>query len=379
MSQVTAAPAIQFVGIDLHAASLSLAIAVQGGGVSTVDTLANDPSRIRRWFERVMRNGPVKACYEAGPCGYTLQRSLTKWGVPCEVIAPSLIPRKPGERRKTDRHDAIKLATCYRDGSLTPIAVPDEERERQRSIVRTRSVFQREIHRSKQQILKLLQTRGHRWPRTYWTQEFLAWLRDLPLERTDRLIVDSHLELIGTKTLLRERMDAEIRAIAQRPDYAAKVERLRCLKGVDTLTAVTLLCEIGDVRRFENPRRLMGYVGLTVSEHSSGETERRGGITKCGNSWCRRLLVEAAWNYRHRPATSKRLKECWAAQPEAVVNCCARAQSRLHWRYKKLVDRRMPPAKAVVAVARELVGFVWALLQDDDRHLARRLPEVPAQ
>jgi transposase len=351
-----------------------VAIALPGGGpVSDVETLPNDPSRIKRWFQRVLKKGPVKACYEAGPCGYTLQRSLTKWGVHCDVIAPTLIPRKPGDRRKTDRRDAIKLATCYRDGSLTPIVVPDEERERHRSVVRSRTVFQREIHRSKQHILKLLQTRGHRWDHTYWTQDFLAWLRALALDPTDRLIIDSHLELIGMKQILRERMDEEIQKIAELVPYARNVARLRCLKGIDTLSAVALVCEIGDVRRFENPRRLMGYMGLTVTEYSSGETERRGGITKCGNSWCRRLLVESAWSYQHKPRISKRLKECWATQPLPVVGYAERAQQRLHTRYWKLVHRRMPPAKANVAVARELVGFVWALLQEDDRHLEPRV------
>lgn len=370
MPEVTAAPPVQFVGIDLHADSLFLAIARQGReAVGRIDRLPNDPSRIKRWFQKVLKEGPVQACYEAGPCGYTLQRLLTKWGIPCEVIAPTLIPRKPGDRRKTDRRDAAKLSTSYRSGDLTAILVPDEDRERHRSVVRTRSVFQREIHRSKQQVLKLLLTRGHRWQKTHWTEEFLAWVRDLPLVGTDRLIVDSHLELIGMKTLLRERMDAEIEKIAQLPAYASQVDRLRCLKGISTLTALALVCEIGDARRFQSPRQLMGYVGLTVSEFSSGEKQRRGSITKCGNSWCRHLLVEAAWSARYKPGQSKRLKACWETQPVPVVGFCARAQQRLYARYWKLVNRRMPPCVAVVAVARELVGFVWALLQEDERFL----------
>jgi transposase len=240
----------------------------------------------------------VTACYEAGGCGYVLQRKLQEWGVSCEVIAPSLIPKRSGDRRKTDKRDARKLARLYRAGELTPIRIPSEADERVRSLIRSRCVFTREILKSRHYVLKLLQSRG----RVYrqgknWTRAHWDWLRKLELPGEDHFVLQSYVALLEVKLAQREEIDRRIEAISLSEPYAEPVARLRCLRGIDTLSAMTLVVEIGDVRRFATPRHLMGYLGLTVSESSSGAgPQTMGGITKAGNAHCRRVLVEASWH-----------------------------------------------------------------------------------
>jgi transposase len=370
VSQVT-----QYVGIDLHQDEVALAVLAEGAqGCEPVPMLLNEPARLRRFFQRVARKGPVRACYEAGGCGYVLQRSLSHWGVSCEVIAPSLIPRRSGDRVKTDRRDAEKLARLYRAGELTPIRVPPPEEERARSLVRLRETLTREILSSRHYVLKLLQARGQRFrDGKNWGVAFWTWLRQLRLEGEDVLTLSLYIELLEHKLALRGRLDARLLEVAEDPAWREDVGRLRCLRGVDTLSALTLVLELGDVRRFATARQVMAYVGLNVSESSSGGTERRGGISKAGNAHCRRVLVEAAWHYRHPPRLGKALAERQEGQPELVRLHAMRAQRRLYRRTQEL-ERRMPSVKAVTAVARELVGFVWALLRKEDRLLAARPP-----
>jgi transposase len=328
--------------------------------------MAHHLPKLRKFFEKLLAGGPVRACYEAGGCGYVLQRALTSWGVPCEVIAPSLIPKKPGDRRKTDERDARSLATLYRSGLLTPVHVPTQDEERVRGLTRARETFTRDIHVSKQHVLKFLQLRGHVFDggKKAWTNVFRAWLLNLipTLHPLDQAVLRSYLSILEQKELLRTGLDQKIQAVSMEEPYAQPVARLRCLRGIDTLTAVSLVAEIGDIRRFETPRRLMGYLGLTVSEHSSGDTERRGGITKAGNTRCRRLLVEAAWNYRHAARHSEKIRKRREGQPPDALASAVRAEERLHQRFVRLLER-MPSQKAVTAVARELAGFVWAQLQ----------------
>lgn len=363
-----------FVGIDLHQRSVTMA--VLGAGASeceSVDELPTDLPKLRRYFARLLARGaPVRACYEASGSGFVLQRALTRWGVHCDVIAPSLIPVRPGDHRKTDRRDAVKLAQHYRAGNLVAIRVPSEEEERVRALVRCRETLTREILRSRHYVLKLLQARGITYSGgKHWTQAHWKWLRELELPGEDKETLATYLALLDFKIELRRGRDARIERAAQEPVYRDAVALLRCLRGIDTLSAMTLVTEIGDVRRFESPRKLMGYLGLTASEYSSGESERRGGITKAGNSRCRRVLVEAAWHYRHPPATSVALRERQAGQPPDAVAHAWRAQRRLHARYVRLT-LRMAPAKAAVAIARELTGFVWALLRREPRLLLAR-------
>ena len=363
----------RFVALDVHRDSVSYAVAGPAGPLEQVGDLPHHIPKLRRLFEGLLEKGPVKACYEAGGCGYGLQRAMQSWGVACEVIAPSLVPHKPGDRVKTDRRDAIKLVVAYRAGDLTPVRVPSEQEERVRSLTRAREAFKDDIHESKQHVLKFLQLRGlvFREGKKAWTMRFRAWLdRILPtLHPLDRKVLDAYLSALAHKELLRAGLDAEVERVAKEPPYEKPVARLRCLRGVDTLTALSLVAEIGDAARFDSPRRLMGYLGLNVSEHSSGGSTRRGGITKAGNSRCRRLLVEASWHYRHRPAASEAIRARREGQPADVLASAARADQRLHRRFSALLER-VPPQKAVIAVARELCGFVWAQMLGTPQALA---------
>lgn len=356
----------RFVGLDVHRDSIAIAVAPSQGPVELVTELPNHLPKLKKFFERLSASGPIKTCYEAGGCGYVLQRAMASWGIACEVIAPSLIPVKPGDRRKTDARDAAKLATLYRAGELTAVHVPTDADERVRGLTRARQAFTRDIHESKQHVLKFLLLRGHayREGKLAWTTRFRNWLLQLipTLHALDQLVLQAHLASLEHKQLLRAGLDKQIEAIAVEKPYVEPVARLRCLSGVDTLTALSLVAEIGDIRRFESPRRLMAYLGLNVSEHSSGSSEHRGGITKAGNSRCRRLLVEAAWAYRHAPKNSVKIRRRREGQPAEAISCAVRAQARLHARFVQLA-LRMPVQKAVTAVARELVGFVWALMQ----------------
>jgi transposase len=356
----------RFVGLDVHRDTVAVAVAPAEGKVDFLTELPHHLPKLKKFFEKLLVNGPLRVCYEAGGCGYGLQRAITSWGIPCEVIAPSLIPTMAGDRIKTDQRDAMKLALHYRAGQLTPVHVPTEEEERVRGLTRAREAFTKDVHESKQHVLKFLQLRGHvfRGGKKAWTMIFRAWLTKLipTLDPLDRLVLVSHLAVLEQKQLLRAGLDQQIERVAKEEPYQKVVSRLRCLRGIDTLTALSLVAEIGDVRRFETPRRLMGYLGLNVSEYSTGTTERRGGITKTGNSRCRRLLVEAAWNYRHAPKDSVKIRKRREGQPPEVLAHAARAQQRLHQRFVHLLER-MPSQKAVTAVARELVGFVWAQMQ----------------
>jgi len=356
----------RFIGLDVHRDTITFAVAPAAGPVEYVAEVAHDLPKLRRALEKARAGGPVRACYEAGGCGYVLWRKLRSWGIPCDVIAPSLVPTRPGDRRKTDARDAVQLATLHRAGQLTAVHVPGEEEERVRDLTRARQAFARDVHESRQRVLKFLQLRGQvfRGGRHAWTQRFHAWLVGLvpALAELDRVVLTAHVAALEHKQALARGLDAKIEEVSRGEPYRDVVARLRALRGVDTLTALSLVAEIGDIGRFETPRRLMGYLGLTASERSSGATERRGGITKSGNSRCRRLLVEAAWHNRHAPRHSLKLEQRRQGLAPDVLACAVRAQERLHRRFVHL-SQRMASQKAVTAVARELVGFVWALMR----------------
>lgn len=363
----------RFVGLDVHRDTVVVAIAPPEGPAEDHGVLPHDLPRLKKFFDRALKEGPLRACYEAGGCGFGLQRALASWGVPCEVIAPSLIPQRSGDHRKTDRRDARKLATFYRAGELTPVHVPTETEERARSLVRAREAIARGVRVSKQHVLKFLLLRGHVYRGgKSWTRGFLEWLRGLELHELDQDVLSTHLALLEQKQAHLSHLDERIEEVSREEPHRDVVARLRCLRGFDTLTALAHSAEIGDIRRFESPRRLMSFVGLTASEHSSGNSVRHGGITKAGNSHLRRFLVEAAWHNWRTPRTSLRLRKRREGQSPAVVALAVRAQYRLHKRYVKLTER-LPGQKAVTAIARELVGFVWALMQGTPESLAPRV------
>jgi transposase len=358
-----------WIGMDVHKDTVMAAVYLDNAQEpEIVQQLVNDTRKLKRFFDRWSRRGEIRSCYEASGAGYVLQRQMTDWGYGCEVVAPSLIPIRPGERRKHDRRDATQLARLYRAGELVQIRIPSAAEERVRDVIRCRECFQREILRSRHYVTKFLARRGlvYREGKN-WTEGHRRWLQSLPrsgaLELEDRSVFSEYLALLDYKLSRREDLDKQIDKLAFSPAYKPKVDRLRCFRGIDTIAAMTLVTEIGDWRRFERPTQLMAYIGLVPSEHSSGNREHRGSITKAGNSRCRHVLVQAAWNYRHRPAVGMHLKRRQHGQPPEVIGHAWKAQHRL---YKLLhrISARKSSRIAVVAVARELLGFLWAVMHE---------------
>jgi transposase len=352
-----------YVGMDVHKESISVYVLPGVGDEAIVEKrIENDLAKVRKLFLRWSREHDLRCCYEASGAGYVLQRWLTGIGVFCEVVAPSLIPRRPGERIKNDRRDARKLARLYRAGELTSIRVPSEEDESLRSLVRCRETFAKEARQSQQYILKFLRLRGIIWQgKSNWTQEHWRWLERLCFEGYDRTVWQEYLTLLQYKLSRLEDLDKEIAKAAFSEGLREQVSLLCCLRGIDIQSAMVIVTEIGDFRRFATPGQLMSYLGLVPSEDSSGGVERRGRITKSGNSRCRRVLVQAAWKYAHKPALGKALKARQAGQPAEVVRRSWDAQHRLYKKFHSVAHRK-ERCKAVVAAARELVGFIWAIM-----------------
>jgi transposase len=353
-----------FVALDDSKRRIVAGILRPGTTEPELREIPNEPKLVRRLIERLKREGPVEVCYEAGVSGYDLYRQITGLGVPCQVIAPALTPRRPGQRIKTDKRDARKLVRLFRAGELTAIHVPDEAEEAVRDLLRCREAVRRDVVRWRHRAVKFLDRHGRRYlTGKNWTQRHWTWLRrqqfDHPaLQRT----LDAILFALEQALAHQAELDKVLVALAETAPYREPVGWLRCFRGIDTLSAMILLAEIVDFHRFQRPRELMAYLGLVPSEYSSGATERRGAITKAGNTHARRVLVEAAWHYRHRPGVSRALTHRSDGQPTLVVSHAWRAQQRLHQRYRHLVGHGKRPPVAVAAVARELVGFIWAAM-----------------
>ncbi len=362
---------ITYIGLDAHMETIHAAILLPGSPESVLDSFANTPDGILRFARRIKKRapGPIESCYEAGPLGFGLQRSLIALGLGDVVIAPSLIPKKPGERIKTDRRDARKLADLFRAGLLTEVHPPTAEQEAVRDLCRAREAAKGDQKRARHRLSKFLLRRSIRWTagRKAWTQAHQEWLRGRRLPHpADQAILDDHLLALEQLEGRLHAFDEQIAALAAQEPYVEAIGHLRCFRGIDTLTALSILTELHDVQRFASPRQLMAYLGLVPSEHSSGGVEKRGALTKTGNRRVRRLLIEAAWHYRHRPAVGYRLKKRREGQPARVIAIADRAQQRLHRRYRRLLERGKPHNKVVAAVGRELVGFVWAALQPQE-------------
>jgi transposase len=367
----TATRSTIYLGMDVHKESITIAVLPAGAKAPTrLDRLPNELPKLRRWLERVARDGEIRSCYEASGAGYVLHRALQEWGYACEVIAPSLIPKRPGVQRKHDKRDATDLARLYRAGELTAVRIPSEADERVRDVVRCRETFQREILKSRHYILKSLARRGFVFrDGTNWGTRHLTWLQHLttdgsPLAAEDRLVYREYHALLLYKLQRRDELDRQIEQLALLPALAPTIGRLQCFRGISLHSAMVLATEIVDWRRFERPAQLACYLGLVSREDSSGDRTRLGSITKAGNSHCRHVLVQAAWSYRHRPATSVDLRRRQVGQPPGVITHAWKAQQRLHQRFNHLSYRKRPQI-AVVAVARELVGFLWAVMQDE--------------
>ena len=358
---------ITWVGLDAHKKSIHVSVLLPGREEALSWQEANEEGAVRRLARKLTREAPgeVRACYEAGPLGYALQRELEAQGVVCEVIAPSLIPIKPGERIKTDWRDAHKLAELLRGGFLTAVQPPREQDEALRDLCRGRDSVRQDLMRARHRMSKFLLRRGYRYRDTqrHWGVRHMNWLRPLAFEQSAaQAVFDHYLLTIDHLDERQRQLDAHLERFGGQEPYREPVSWLRCFKGIDTVTAVCLVAELHDFRRFRSARELMSYVGLVPSECSSGERERRGGITKTGNRHVRRLLVEAAWHHRHRPALSAPLKRRREGQPSRVLAIADRAQERLCARYRRMSHRGISAPKTIVAMARELTGYLWAVL-----------------
>ena len=355
-----------YVGIDAHKKDLFIAMLVGTQPTPVTWTVPNEPSAIRRLVRKLEREapGPILACYEAGPCGYALQRQMTTARVTCQVIAPALIPRKPGERVKTNARDARKLAELLRAGLLTAVQPPTLEDEAVRDLARARDDAREDLQRCRHRLGKLLLRRGLHYAGRNWTRAHRQWVDGLVwTHAAERAVVDDYLLAIDhTEARLLE-LGARLAEIAERAPYREPVGWLRCFRGIDTLTAMLILAELHDVRRFASAPALMAYLGLVPGEDSSGEKHRRGRITRTGNALVRRLLVETAWHYQHRPSVGVALTRRRQGQPGRVIAIADKAQQRLCRRFRKLAAEHKPAPKIAVAIARELAGFLWAALQ----------------
>lgn len=361
MKQVTT-----YVGIDAHKKDLFVAMLVGTGATPVTWQVANEPTAVRRLVKKLEREapGPVHVCYEAGPCGYALQRQLTTARVACQVIAPALIPRKPGERIKTNRRDARKLVELHRAGLLTQVRPPTPEDEAVRDLCRARDDAREDLQRARHRLGKLLLRRGLHYPGRNWTRAHRTWIDTLRWSQAaERVVVEDYLLAIDHVEARLLELDAQLTNIATTEPYRERVGWLRCFRGIDTLTAILLLAELHDFRRFQSPRALMAYLGLVPGEDSSGEKQRRGRITRTGNTLVRRLLVETAWHYQHRPTVGLALTRRRTGQPGRVIAIADKAQQRLCRRFRRLAGQHKPAPKIAVAIARELAGFLWAALQ----------------
>lgn len=359
---------LRYVGMDVHAETIAIAVVEEDGAERTVGTIPNRPEAIRKCLKKLGRAEEVHCCYEAGPTGYVLYWQLVRMGIECTVVAPTLIPTKAGDRVKTDRRDARKLARYLRSGDLTAVWVPDEAHEALRDLVRARQVAKRDERRARHRLQKFLLRHGWRPPQGVkaWSAAHRAWLQGLKLELvTLQVVLSEYLHEVVHGEQRVDRLDTAIeQAVEQAPEnIRAVVAALQGLRGVRKVTAVGVVAEIGQFSRFPHPHQLMGYSGAVPSEFSTGGpgNHRRGAITKTGNAHLRRLLGEAAWCYRFRPAVRYPLKKRQQGLSAEVIETSWKAQVRLCNRYRRMVARGKIKQKVVIAVARELLGFMWAI------------------
>jgi len=359
---------IRFVGLDVHAETIAVALAEPNGEVRSLGLIPNRPESIRRLVRKLEPVEQLRFCYEAGPTGYVLYWQLTALGAKCEVGAPSLVPRKPGDRVKTDRRDALKLARCYRAGDLTPVWVPDAAHEALRDLVRAREAAKGDLLRARHRLSKFLLRHGWRRPESIkspWTNAHLEWIKTkVHFEQlAQEIALSDYVHQVEHLVARIERLDQAVLEAARSvpPQMRAVIESLQALRGVAQVTAVTIVAELGEISRFAKARQLMGYSGLVPSEYSSGERERRGAITKTGNAHLRRVIVEAAWAYQFRPWLGGYLMKRQVGLSEDVKEIAWKAQHRLHARYRKLLAQGKNKPQIVTAVGRELLGFIWAI------------------
>jgi transposase len=354
-----------FIGIDTSKLRNAVAIAEgsRGGEVRYLGEIPNTAGATRKLVAKLAaKYDKLTFCYEAGPTGYGLYRLIRSLEHDCMVAAPSLIPKRPGERVKTNRRDGVNLAKLLRAGELTPVWVPDERHEAMRDLSRARQAAQNDLKGKRQQTCSFMLRLGRLYPgKKTWGPTHMNWLMAQKLEhREQRIALEELLLAVRQEGERVERLEQSIREAV--PEWSLAVATaLQAARGIDLIAAVTVLAEIGDLSRFRNPRELMGYLGLVPSESSTGDTVKRGGITKAGNGRARRILVEAAWHYRHPPRVSREKQAKVAAAPRAVREIAWKAQVRLCARFRSLTRKGKRPTVVATAIARELSAFIWAI------------------
>ena len=359
-----------FIGLDVHKATIAVTVA-PGGRSSEVRFQGTIPHRrgaMTEFARRLLAKHPgcrLSFCYEAGGCGYGLARELIGAGHECLVIAPSLIPTRPGDHIKTDKRDSTTLAKMHRAGELTSVWMPDADHEAVRDLVRARETAMYWRNKARQALSAFLLRQGYSYGgRSAWTVAYWRWLATIKFEHSGQQItMQEYIVAIQEGDARHDRLVQQIAAMAPTWSMAPLVEALQAMRGVALITAVTIVAEIGDFSRFASPRQLMAYLGLVPGEHSSGSKIRRRGITKAGNTRVRRLLVESAWTYCRSPRVSHEIQRRQERVALPIRTTAWKAQLRLHDRYKRLVATGKPKNVVITAVARELVGFIWAIAQ----------------
>jgi len=368
-----------FLGLDVHAETIAVAVAEPGGEVRSLGTIAYREESIRKFIRKLGPPEQLRACYEAGPTGFVLYWQLVQMGIECAVVAPSLVPKKPGDRVKTDRRDALKLARSHRSGDLTAVWVPDEGSEALRDLVRQREAAKQDQLRARHRLTKFLLRTGQRPPLGLkaWTERYMRWLAQVRYTQPAQEITlrDCLNEFEHMSARVRRLEEAILEVVKQAPQSVqALIRGLQALRGVAHISAVTIASELGNISsRFESARKLMGYCGVFPSEDSSGKRKRQGGITKSGNAHLRRIVVESAWCYRHWPRVGERLRQRHQGVPAEITEIAWKAQNRLHKRYLKLMNAGKDQRKVTTAVARELLGFIWAIAIKVERALLQPL------
>lgn len=361
-----------YVGLDVHKETISVAVALAGREEPQWrGEMAHTVKAVGKLIERLSKefDGQVLLfCYEAGPCGYGLYRQILEAGHECEVVAPSLIPTKSGERVKTDRRDALKLARYLRAGDLTAVWVPDEEQEAMRDLCRARGDMKSQERKAQQQLNAFVLRHGHHWParKKRWTAAHFNWLEELTFAHDwQQVVLQEYIEAVKAASARVADMMAQMERVLPQWRLASVVHSLMALRGIDKLSAMTLLAELGDISRFQSPRQLMAYLGLVPGEHSSGARRRLGAITLTGNRHARRTLIESAWSYRFAPRQTAHLKRKAANASQQAKAIGWRAQKRLCGRYRTLTQTGKNTKLVCVAIARELVGFVWDIVRQE--------------
>lgn len=355
-----------YIGLDVHKDTIAISVARAGREApESWGEIANKPKKVAKLVERLGGEfgGEVPLfAYEAGPCGYGLYRQLLSLGQDCQVVAPSKIPQQPGDRIKTDRRDAAKLARALRSGDLTPVWVPDTEQEAMRDLTRARDDIKAQQRKARQQLNAFVLRHGYHWPspKSNWTQAHYNWLESLRFAHDwQQVVLQEYIDSVKAADRRVAELTAQMERVLPQWSLAPVVDSLMALRGIDKLAAMVLLAELGDISRFDSPKQLMAFLGLVPSEHSSGFRRRQGGITKTGNGHARRMLIESAWSYRFPPRQTAHLKRKGAAASDEARAIAWRAQKRLCGRYKTLLQSGKNTKQTTVAIARELVGFIW--------------------